>query len=101
MLDKTPRFLLSILLGISLAFVAFPVGVVLAGIFLVPEGSGLAGPTIALSYGALAVAVSTALSVVMANWLSRRALVLASYWAFGGAVISLLGIAIRILQLRE
>lgn len=101
MFDEMPRHLLGIVLGIALALVAFPTGVVLAGVFLVPEGSGLAGPTIALSYGALAVAASTVVSVVVANWASRRTLVLSSYWALGGAVVSLVGIGIRILQLRE
>ena len=101
MLDETPRLRFGVLLVVALAFVAFPLGTVLAGVFLVPPDSGLAGPTIALSYGALAVAASAALSVALATWLSHRALVVVSYWALGGAVLALLGMGIRILQLQQ
>jgi hypothetical protein len=90
-----------VLLAVALALVGFPLGTTLAGRFIVPAGSGLAGPAIAVSYGLFAVATTTVVSAVLARYLERRSLVTILYCALGGALLSIFAIGIRILQLRS
>jgi len=101
MLDDLRRSYLGTLLGVALAVVAFPFGVVVGGIYFVPAGSGLAGPTVALSYGLIAVVVTSVFSGLLAMYLERRLLLIAVYMAIGGASVALIGVGVRLLQLRE
>ncbi len=101
MLDEAPRLILGVLLGVTLALIGFPLGVALGGIYLVPLGSGLAGPTIALSYGLVAVVITSVLSVVLAMYLPRPTLLAAAYMSLGGAFVAVLGVGVRWLQLQR
>lgn len=47
------RAVLTVLLAVTLAFVGLTAGMAVGAVWFVPEGSGLAGPAIALAYGLL------------------------------------------------
>ncbi len=99
MLENASRVSLGVLLAIASAVIGFSLGTVLARILFVPPDSGLAGPTIALSYGAVAVVMTTVLSAVLARFLPRGSLLVTTYIAFGGALVTMLGFGLRVLQL--
>ena len=101
MFDDLRRSVLGTLLGVALAIIAFPLGTVLGGIYFVPAGSGLAGASVAMSYGLIAAVVTSIVATVLAFYLERRSLLVALYMAIGGASVALAGVGVRLLQLNE
>jgi len=78
---------LTVLLALALAFLGLAAGTVLAGAWLVPEGSGLAGPAIALAYGLLGAVAALAGGVILGIRASIRTLRAATVATALGAIV--------------
>jgi hypothetical protein len=65
-MSGTGRFLVGLILSLSLAVCGLALGTVVGGRFFVPAGQGLAGPAEALAYGVLAALGGVVLGVMVA-----------------------------------
>jgi hypothetical protein len=81
------RALLTVLLALALGFLGLATGTTLAGAWLVPEGSGLAGPAVALAYGLLGAVAALTAGVIAGIKASLRTLRAATTAAAVGSVI--------------
>ncbi|MEM6454344.1 MAG: hypothetical protein AAF772_04545 [Acidobacteriota bacterium] len=66
-----------------------------------PEGSGLAGPAIALGYGALGALIGLVLAAVLAWRLALRYLRPLALASFALATLFLIALTWRVIQLRD
>jgi len=85
------RWLVGILLTLSLLVCGLLAGTWLGGRYFVPPGSGLAGPAIALSYGLLGAVVGVALGIVVSIFTPGRWLAYATIpVALAGGIVVLM-----------
>ncbi len=82
-----------IILSVSVAIVGLFAGTMLGGWYLVPAGSGMAGPAIALGYGLAAAAGSAVLAAIGSAYLSARR-VRGIALATGAVAVALLGLGV-------
>jgi hypothetical protein len=87
------RLLLGGLLAIGGAFLAFVAGTAFAARFLVPPGTGLAGPAEAVGYGLLGAAGAVLLAVLIAIFAGRPLLLVATLIVVPLALASAAGLA--------
>ena len=86
-----------IVAALCLAFVGLVIGTAF-GATRVPDGSGLAGPAIALGYGAVAAVVGVAIAVVTAMT-SRKALRRSLVAGLALALLASIVVTLRVIQL--
>lgn len=90
------RTLWTVLLILSLLWLGFVAGMVIAGRFFVPAGSGLAGPAIALGYGVSGAVAGAVLAGLFAWKLPARPLRLLTMAAILLSALTIAFIAFRV-----
>lgn len=86
------------MLGLSAGFLGLVLGTAVGGWVFVPEGSGLAGPAIALSYGLFTALAAVALSYIFTKRASLSTVRRASIGASALALVVVLVLTLRVMS---
>lgn len=89
------------LLVLCSLWIGLVAGMAIGGLFFVPAGSGLAGPAIALGYGAMGAIAGLALAIVLALKLPVRPLRVAAVIALVLSALAVLFIGYRVAEQRR
>ncbi len=95
------RALWSVLLVLCSLWLGLVAGMAIGGRLFVPEGSGLAGPAIALGYGAMGALAGAVLSGLLAWKLPVRSLRLAAWIALLLSALAVLFIGYRVVEQQQ